>query len=1060
MAKIDPRSLTLDFKSLMSLNIHQRYQMGQDPRAQSYLASLTPTEYAMLFPSYYRQRLSSMGVGPQGAPGAAPSGTQTGGPATAPAPGPGGDKPTLSRPSSGPASSTEMKPAWLQALEKETGSPLAGSQASPRSNIAPAVGSLASIRANQMKELEDPKVRAAVIARAEIEVGSQPQAQQAWLESVFNRAAANRLSLYDAVSNTPKHRYYPGKDDSRWKNLSGNVSDNLDKKFAGHLSAVGGGANTIDYATDNASGTLGEKKQREFGGKWVGGEQFTSDPGTRRNWANNQRKIDEELRARGLLGQAATAQPGDPSQTGSTAIVGLKSQERRSISTDPKELERLNKERKDYYGGTLRLEGQEYRFGTGGRKAGSVPFGPHDITGLRSWSNYPQFVNNSFEVKNMFDPKLGRMREGILIHSQTELDKLYSAGCIAISREQWPKFKEHLLDYMKRTKGPITMTINPDGNAYIGPKGSEPTASVAEVTNDLPKMPRNVDPKEAMELRKRLPANLHPDIVKYYDEKMDIDQRKDFIERLEKNPKLLDVISRAAESSGAKNQIETQQRVGNLVEAVQEDTLPASLLDLKVKDDKQRTRTLREMGITKFSELTEKGGQAFAGGTNERNTTILAGEIQKFFGDKFGRVTAQNDQYHHGLSYTSGHTKGNKLDFTLNGVDYSEGHKMLSKHLKEKYGMEEGKHFKIISKAHGTGPHIDFELTSLGQQTVAQAHAPKPITTATESQIPSPQSLEQSTRENSQTYLKRLEEVRQDPNRFDRLSDQEKRELQSRIDAIKENKGRGINSDVVREQPAPQSPLQQAATTTRPVVPPGSTQQASLLAPQAPQAPQVVPGKQLSQEQVDSIRRQSQPQAAAPVVTPEKAATVQQQSQPQGPATVDHAAYREQFMKFKQPEQPKEQPKTEEPPKLYAGGEVQTRGDTASVVSEDGEVLAKINPDKERISLTETGKLDVQPMYRTDPRTLEQQNDQRQQTAEVNIDEKINEATKNIMNQVRNEMPRSVNNPNWDSMMHNTVNFDSFQNESFRRAMAATRFASTGDVAKGGHFEIASANLK
>jgi hypothetical protein len=153
------------------------------------------------------------------------------------------------------------------------------------------------------------------------------------------------------------------------------------------------------------------------------------------------------------------------------------------------------------------------------------------------------------------------------------------------------------------------------------------------------------------------------------------------------------------------------------------DIIPPSVLNMRVKLDNGKTATIRELGITKFSELTEKGGQAFSGGRNERNTTVLAGEIQQFFGDKFGRVTAQNDKYHHGLNYKSGHTQGNKLDFTLNGIKYSDAHKMLSEYLSNKYGMVEGKHFKIISKSHGTGPHIDFELTSLGQN-VIQSNSP------------------------------------------------------------------------------------------------------------------------------------------------------------------------------------------------------------------------------------------------------------------------------------------------------------------------------------------------
>ena len=91
---------------------------------------------------------------------------------------------------------------------------------------------------------------------------------------------------------------------------------------------------------------------------------------------------------------------------------------------------------------------------------------------------------------------------------------------------------------------------------------------------------------------------------------------------------------------------------------------------------------------------------------------------------------------------------------------------------------------------------------------------------------------------------------------------------------------------------------------------------------------------------------------------------------------------------------------------------------------------------------------------------LQQQNEQRQQMADINIDDKLQEMSAKIMSQVSQMIPPpQPNNPNWSGMMVDTVNPAAFQNESFRRAMAGTRFEKTGDVALGGHFEIANSNL-
>ena len=141
--------------------------------------------------------------------------------------------------------------------------------------------------------------------------------------------------------------------------------------------------------------------------------------------------------------------------------------------------------------------------------------------------------------------------------------------------------------------------------------------------------------------------------------------------------------------------------------------LPDTVKQMRIKTN-DGTKTAEELGITTFGELQSKGGQAFSGGYNDPATTFATALIQKEMGDNFNRVTAQNDQYHQKHSPKSGHTQGTKTDFTVKNMSYADAHTKTAD-IMAKHGLEEGKDFKIISKSHGTGDHIDFKLLPSGQ---------------------------------------------------------------------------------------------------------------------------------------------------------------------------------------------------------------------------------------------------------------------------------------------------------------------------------------------------------
>ena len=256
---IDAKSLTIDSKSL--LKAASTAPPDEKVSASAILSSMTPTQYAQMFPQQRKQALEREAAANGQVTGRAVSGGVPGTTESNPGPvgGGGGARSAIpqGRTGRGGPSSPDAEP------QKPTAQPW-HSQLRKDREQASGVG-LQAIRSRQMKELEDPKVRAAVLARAELEVGAQPQAQQAWLESVFNRASANKLSLYDAVSNRrnangEKHRYYPIKDDARWGRMSAEGTNKaLEEKFGGHLNAVGGGSNITDYATDNSSLDLADR---------------------------------------------------------------------------------------------------------------------------------------------------------------------------------------------------------------------------------------------------------------------------------------------------------------------------------------------------------------------------------------------------------------------------------------------------------------------------------------------------------------------------------------------------------------------------------------------------------------------------------------------------------------------------------------------------------------------------------------------------------------------------------------------------------------------------------
>ena len=111
---------------------------------------------------------------------------------------------------------------------------------------------LSAVRSKFIDELADPGVKSGLLALTHAEVGNQgPQARQAFMESVINRAAARNRSVADTVYD---RNYYP---DITFRRMRQGVPAHLAGDYDRLLQQVAQGSNVSNFATGNASGSVG-----------------------------------------------------------------------------------------------------------------------------------------------------------------------------------------------------------------------------------------------------------------------------------------------------------------------------------------------------------------------------------------------------------------------------------------------------------------------------------------------------------------------------------------------------------------------------------------------------------------------------------------------------------------------------------------------------------------------------------------------------------------------------------------------------------------------------------
>lgn len=1102
MAKIDPSKLTVDFKSLMRLSMSDRYAMAQSSQGRSYLASLTPTEFALLFPDYYRKRLPDMGIsgggrGKTGAPAistatpSAPS-TYTPPPTTA-APSSAGVVTTKPTTTTTTSSSSETKFAWenrLAELAKKKQIPSNIPNTSEKSSAY--TGSLKDINKHQLAFLRGLGMT----------------------ESGFRKAEAYSERYNQAGNNANVRKYgSAGADYGFYQTNELDVKDairrGVDPEIARHLHGGGrGGTSTIEQQTlamheylkrkysstyeklKEGSPESYENARRALSRQWFG---LKDNPGVARkefqkglsensNIFTIYPEINvESAKSTNVVMEASTSKPGSPYQTGATNIVGLKSKEQFDYEGFYKQVGTF-REGGGRYGNLNISAGSKTEFG--GRGAGAygglcgvgvsnavgVLFGKKEfkkVYGMHAGSFSMAGGNDTFQKTGLYQSKRGL--------SDEEFNTIRAAG----NNHGYPP---GTIIAVGSTKGSQHIQIW-DGRRWISDtvqknllglrRGESGTAAIhipnAQGINSLPSPIRNNISSETlkkyvgMELKdvstehrteqdNRESFNTHDHQTKYSEVGND---------RLKNFP---DVFRNEIESLPEDDKKRVLEQLGSLSQedykTFSEEISSLSTSKQKIQAEAISTSNVAPGNIPTIEYSGEKSKQEQNFERNDKvfninsatsfiNSRNPVGAKLKQVDPTLMHVTAEgirNFENKHGGRYSvrllgpgggkregssSYHAHGTALDYVI--IDNRTGKSLTNfPGYDKRYGFQ------------GTVGETAPIYQDLANSTKIAAHKFYPEKAST---------LRWGGYgkwgENAMDTMHFDWDSRGRGLGYGTFEKGFSKEAMVRYGIYKNIPIEDITKAIEMQYPtkpvAPQTisetPINDVSQTTRPNVSVGSSQIQGLM-PNQTTYNLVGPAKNLSNEDVKKYL------PAGATFNPEtRQVTI-------------NGDLNKQLESI--PERQREVVKSslDPVPAKYAGGEIQTRGDTAMVVNSKGEPLARINPDKERISLTESGNINVQPEYRTDPKTLEQQNVERRQMADINIDDKLQEMSAKIMSQVSQMIPPpQPNNPNWSGMMVDTVNPASFQNESFRRAMAGTRFEKTGDVALGGHFEIANSNL-
>lgn len=299
--KADARAKYTVWAKIKALSPPDRRRLVNDNGESNWLSLLTPTQYAQLFPDYYKKALPDIGKSPTSGAGGTWSGDTISGGQSKYSTYEGRDsRYTKSYGREGTAERTEdikqSKPydpvtALNQRLEKETGIRVPSETTS---------GYLAEKRAKYFDELDNnPKLKDEVMRAIRAENGKNATSMSEVLESMVNRSDAFGYGSLDHALHNGFYGPINRGDTAYTRPLTKEERDMGEEAIA----RVRGGQNNIEFRTDQ--GMLTDPGSRKYlaepdQGGWIkkSGENYFYMGKKGRAWAEAQRKAEAEWQAK------------------------------------------------------------------------------------------------------------------------------------------------------------------------------------------------------------------------------------------------------------------------------------------------------------------------------------------------------------------------------------------------------------------------------------------------------------------------------------------------------------------------------------------------------------------------------------------------------------------------------------------------------------------------------------------------------------------------------------------------------------------------------------------
>ena len=143
-----------------------------------------------------------------------------------------------------------------------------------------------------------------------------------------------------------------------------------------------------------------------------------------------------------------------------------------------------------HYTGTVSVGGRTFRFGSGGGRTPSLPYGKYYLTNgvgrVGSSLRSRGFVDNAIagisdtpSGNTVNDPQQGRQRLGTELHPASNSRSMATNGCIGVDPQQWGQFKQ-AYNSMRGGGGQMVLEVAPNGRAYIYNESHQAATQVAQ----------------------------------------------------------------------------------------------------------------------------------------------------------------------------------------------------------------------------------------------------------------------------------------------------------------------------------------------------------------------------------------------------------------------------------------------------------------------------------------------------------------------------------------------------------------------------------------------------